>query len=438
MEIVRTTGLGGRRGRARVLQLSQRGAALDRRVLPTAERIVNAVRKDGDKALRAWSAKLDGLDPKTSLAIDLAQMQAALASLPTAMRNALETAAANIRAFAEKQMPRDWDFEPAPGLSVGQRVRPLDSVGCYVPSGRHPLPSTLLMTAIPAQVAGVSRIVAVSPRPAPEVLAAAALLGITEFYRIGGAQAIAALAYGTEPGNPTIRPVDKIVGPGNAYVTAAKKLVAFDASPAVGIDMLAGPTEIVVTSETGSPAEIASDLVAQSEHDPDAVAIFITTSAELARRVAAETKQQARSNPIAALALDRNGVAIVAGTVEESHEITNRLAGEHLTVDSAEDLAWVRHAGSVFIGRWSAQPLGDYVSGPNHTLPTGGQARLRGGLSVHDYLKLITVQQYTPAGVATFGPAAIRIAEAEGLTGHAQAIRIREQARGEQARGVSA
>ncbi len=419
MEIVRTTGLGGRRGRARILALTERGAALDRRVLPTAERIVNAVRKDGDKALRAWSAKLDGLDPKTPIAIDSAQMQAALAALPTAMRTALETAAANIRAFAEKQMPRDWDFEPAPGLSTGQRVRPLDSVGCYVPSGRHPLPSTLLMTAIPAQVAGVQRIVAVSPRPAPEVLAAAAMLGITEFYRIGGAQAVAALAFGTA----AVTRVDKIVGPGNAYVAAAKKLVAFDAG--TGIDMLAGPTEIIVTSEAGTPAEIAADLVAQSEHDPDAVAVFITSKPELARRVVAEARHQARANPIAALSLDRNGIAIIAGSLEEAHQITNQLAGEHLTVDSPEDLAWVRHAGSVFIGRWSPQPMGDYVSGPNHTLPTGGEARLRGGLSVHDYLKLITVQQYTPAGLAALGPAAIRIAEAEGLVGHAEAIRMR-------------
>ncbi len=422
MEIVRTTGLGGRRGRARVEELVSRSATIDSRVLPTAERIVNAVRKDGDKALRAWSAKLDGLDPKAALQIDPAQMSAALAEIPTAMRRALETAAANIRAFAERQMPSEWDFAPIAGLSVGQRVRPLDSVGCYVPSGRHPLPSTLLMTAIPAQVAGVRRIVVISPRPATEVLAAAALLaeqgGATlEFYRIGGAQGVAALAYGTQ----TIPKVDKIVGPGNAYVTAAKKLVAFDAS----IDMLAGPTEIVVTSETGHPREIAADLVAQSEHDPDAVAIFVTTSAELARRVVAEAKQQARGNPIAALSLDRSGVAIVAGSLEESREITNRLAGEHLTVDSAEDLAWVRHAGSVFVGRWSPQPMGDYVSGPNHTLPTGGIARLRGGLSVHDYLKLITVQQYTPEGLAALGPAAIRIAEAEGLTGHAEAVRVR-------------
>ena len=421
MDIVRTTGLGGRRGRARVAKLAERGAALDRRVMPAAQRIVNAVRRDGDKALRAWCAKLDGLDRNVPFAIAPSEMEAALDGLHSSMRRALETAAANIRSFAERQMPADWDLDMAPGLSVGQRVRPLDSVGCYVPSGRHPLPSTLLMTAIPAQVAGVKRIVAVSPRPAPEVLAAAALVGVTEFYRIGGAQAVAALAYGTGSAKDSIRRVDKIVGPGNAYVTAAKKLVAFDAA----IDMLAGPTEIVVTSEHGNPREIAADLVAQSEHDPDTVAVLVTANAELARRVVVEATLQAKANPIAAMALDRNGVSIIAGTVEEAHTITNQLAGEHLTVDSAEDLSWVQNAGSVFIGRWSAQPLGDYVSGPNHTLPTGGEARLRGGLSVHDFLKLVTVQQYTAQGLQALGPAAIRIAEAEGLIGHAAAIRVR-------------
>jgi histidinol dehydrogenase len=417
MEIVRTSGFGGRLGRARIQKLAERSTSLDRRVMPAAERIVQAVRRDGDKALRAWSAKLDGLGRSTPLRVDPAQMQAALAELPGGLHRALAKAAENIRAFAERQMPQDFDCEPMPGLKTGQRVRALDSVGCYVPGGRHPLPSTVLMTAIPAQVAGVKRIVAVSPRPAPEVLAACALVGVTEFYCVGGAQAVAALAYGTD----SIPRVDKIVGPGNAYVTAAKKLVAFDA----GIDMLAGPTEIIVTSETGNPHEIAADLVAQSEHDPDAVAIFITTNAALAKRVAAEAKQQARGNPIAALSLDRNGVVIIASSLEESHAITNRLAGEHLTVDSEADLEWVRNAGSVFIGRWSPQPMGDYVSGPNHTLPTGGEARLRGGLSVYDFLKLITVQQYTEEGLAVLGPAAVRLAQAEGLTGHAAAVLAR-------------
>jgi histidinol dehydrogenase len=419
MELVRTTGLAGRRGRARIAALVDRRQAMDRRVTPAVERILNAVRSHGDRGLRQFAAKFDGLSPTQPLLIPEAELQAALAAIPTSLRQALETAALNIRAFAQRQMPANWDFEPVPGLSVGQRVRPLASVGCYVPSGRHPLPSTLLMTVIPAQVAGVARIVVVSPRPADETLAAAALLEIKEFYRIGGAQSIAALAYGT----PSIPRVDKIVGPGNAYVTAAKKLVSANGDAA--IDMLAGPTEILVTSEHGAPAEIAADLVAQAEHDPESIAIFITATPSLAKQVIAEAKQQARSNPIAALSLARNGVAIVASSIEEARTITNLLAGEHLTVDDPRDLSWVRHAGSVFIGRYSPQPMGDYVSGPNHTLPTGGQARLRGGLSVHDYLKLITVQQYTAEGLATLAPAAITLAEAEGLTGHAHAIRAR-------------
>jgi len=303
------------------------------------------------------------------------------------------------------------------GLSTGQLVRPLSSVGCYVPSGRHPLPSTLLMTTIPAQVAGVQRIVVVSPKPAPETLAAAHMLGITEFYRLGGAHAIAALAYGT----PSVPSVAKIVGPGNLFVTAAKRLVAFDCS----IDMLAGPTEIVVTSELGSPADIASDLVAQAEHDPEALAIFITTRTDLAKEVIAEAARRSRDNPVAREALDRNGLVIIASTVDEAHQITNRLAPEHLTVDAASDLVWVQNAGSVFVGRWSAQPMGDYISGPNHTLPTGGMARVRGGLSVNDFVKLITVQQYTAKGIRFLGKPAALLAEAEGLIGHAEAIRTR-------------
>ena len=300
---------------------------------------------------------------------------------------------------------------------TGQLVRALGSVGCYVPSGRHPLPSTLLMTAIPAQVAGVERIAVVSPKPAQETLAAAHLLGITEFYRLGGAHAVAALAYGTT----SVPHVAKIVGPGSLYVTAAKRLVAFDCA----IDMLAGPTEIVVTSERGNAADIASDLVAQAEHDPEALAIFITTRADLAKEVVAEAKLRSRNNPVAREALDRNGLVIVAASVEEARQITNRLAPEHLTVDSPSDLDWVQNAGSVFVGRWSAQPMGDYISGPNHTLPTGGMARVRGGLSVNDFVKLITVQEYSAQGMRALGPQAVLLAEAEGLTGHAEAIRTR-------------
>jgi len=273
------------------------------------------------------------------------------------------------------------------------------------------------MTAIPAQVAGVKRIVVVSPKPAQETLAAAHHLGIAEFYRLGGAHAVAALAYGTR----SLPRVDKIVWPGNLYVTAAKRLVAFDCA----IDMLAGPTEIIVTSERGNAADIASDLVAQAEHDPAALAIFITTREDLARAVMAETKESSRNNSVARESLKRNGVVIVAGSVQEARDLTNRLAPEHLTVDSPSDLAWVQNAGSVFIGRWSAQPMGDYISGPNHTLPTGGMARVRGGLSVNDFIKLITVQQYTAQGIEKLGPKAALLAEAEGLYGHAEAIRMR-------------
>ncbi|MBB6145650.1 histidinol dehydrogenase [Silvibacterium bohemicum] len=407
--------------RQRIDELIARRSTTYERALPTAKRIVDSVRKGGDRALRRYAAQLDGYSQQTPLRISEAEIQAAWQAASSELKKALATAEKNIRSFAQRQRPKEWDFAPAPGVKTGQRIRPLGAVGCYVPSGRYPLPSTLLMTVIPAQVAGVDRIVVVSPRPAPETLAAAAMLGVTEMYRLGGAQAIAALAYGTE----TVARVDKIVGPGNAFVTAAKKLVAFDCA----IDMLAGPTEIVVTSESGEAAEIAADLVAQAEHDPDALAILVTTQTELARAVIAEVKQRVRSNKIAREAIAPNGVAIVAQSTEEAQTITNALAPEHLTVDSAEDLAWITNAGSVFVGRYSAQPLGDYVSGPNHTLPTSGLARVRGGLSVMDFLKIVTVQEYSVEGLQRLGPAAIALAEAEGLLGHAEAIRVRSTLR---------
>lgn len=417
MKLISTTGRGAKAGQKELEALLARRNATYERAIPAARRIVEGVRKGGDAALRRYAAKFDGNLQSSQLQINPEEMHAALDTLSPTVERALRTAVKNIRAFAERQRPKDWNFAPASGVIVGQRIRPIRNVGCYVPSGRYPLPSTLLMTAIPAQVAGVERIVVASPRPAPETLAAAAMLGITEFYRIGGAHAIAALAYGTK----SIARVDKIVGPGNAFVTAAKKLVAFDCA----IDMLAGPTEIVVTSETGSPDEIASDLVAQAEHDPDALAILITTNAALASAVINSVKQRTRANKVAAEAIARNGVAIVASSLDEARSITNAIAPEHLTVDTMEDLAWVKNAGSVFVGRSSAQPLGDYVSGPNHTLPTCGLARVRGGLSVLDFLKVMTIQEYMPEGLRRLGPAAIALAEAEGLLGHAEAIRTR-------------
>jgi histidinol dehydrogenase len=413
MRLVKT---GGRGSQQLLRELEERASAGTARTMPVVERIVRGVRKGGDAALRRYAAKLDGLKPGQSLAIDPAEIKRAWETTPKRLQSAMKVAAGNIRQFAQAQMPGEWSSTSA-GLTTGQRVRPLAAVGCYVPSGRYPLPSTLLMTVIPAQVAGVERIVVVSAKPAKETLAAAWLLGVKEFYRIGGAQAVAALAYGTK----SILRVDKIVGPGNWYVTAAKKLVAFDCA----IDMLAGPTEIVVTSEVGDPAAIASDLVAQAEHDPDALAILVTTREPLARLVAGEIKRRVKTNAVARAAIERRGVILLARTVEEARELTNRLAPEHLTVDSRKDLNWVRNAGSVFVGRYSPQPMGDYVSGPNHTLPTGGVARVRGGLSVMDFLKIITVQEYTRAGLERLGPPAIALAEAEGLYGHAEAVRTR-------------
>ena len=417
MKLIRTKGRGAQAAAETLAALERRGGAALDAVLPAVKRIVADVRKRGDRALLGYAAEFDGLSGPSALRVTPAEMVAAWKALDPTLCDALRTAAAQIRGFAKRQMPKSWSFAPLRGVKTGQFARPVGSVGCYVPSGRHPLPSTLLMTAIPAQVAGVKRIVVVSPKPAPETLAAAHLLGITEFYRLGGAHAVAALAYGTA----TLPRVDKIVGPGNLYVTAAKRLVAFDCA----IDMLAGPTEIVVTSERGRAVDIASDLVAQAEHDPEALAIFVTTCEELARTVIAETKMRSRENAVAREALRHNGVVIVAGSIAEARTITNRLAAEHLTVDTASDLQWVENAGSVFVGRWSAQPMGDYISGPNHTLPTGGMARVRGGLSVNDFVKLITVQEYTAEGVRKLGPKAALLAEAEGLIGHAEAIRAR-------------
>jgi histidinol dehydrogenase len=295
-------------------------------------------------------------------------------------------------------------------------VRPLESVGCYVPGGRYPLVSTLLMTVIPAQVAGVRNIRVASPKPSVEVLAAAALLGVREFYRVGGAQAVAALAYGTS----SIPRVDKIVGPGNAYVTVAKKLVSFDCA----IDFLAGPTEAVVLSDSGVPEFIAADLVAQAEHDPETLSLLITTSRELARSVRSSAAQLAKGNLIAQKSLQVRGVILIAKSREQARDWANELAPEHITV-AEDDLPFIHNAGSVFVGDYSAQAAGDYASGPNHVLPTSGQARFRGGLSVADFVKVITVQQLSAKGLRGIASAIECLAGAEGLPAHARSIRVR-------------
>lgn len=406
--------LEGRAAARRVAALESRGSQLHK-VEPKVRRIVEGVRGEGDRALRRYAERWDGLKPKQALRLSEREMRAALDSVARGFRQALEKAAANVRRFCEWQAPQEWRREAA-GVAVGQIVRPLDSVGCYVPGGRYPLPSTLLMTVIPAQVAGVRRICVVSPRPRPETLAAAALLGVNEFYRVGGAQAVAALAYGTRS---TPR-VEKIVGPGNVYVTAAKKLVAFHCA----IDMLAGPTEVAIVSHGGDARFIAADLVAQAEHDEAAIAVLITTDRALGRAVVERVKALAAGNRTAQQSLRKNGVVLVAGSRRQALEWANRIAPEHITV-SAEDVAQVTNAGSVFIGDHSPQAVGDYASGPNHVLPTAGAARYRGGLSVLDFVKLIAFQELTASGVRGIAPVVVQLAEAEGLHAHAESVRAR-------------
>ncbi|MGZ4878356.1 MAG: histidinol dehydrogenase [Candidatus Angelobacter sp.] len=408
--------LRGRKAEAFVRVLEQRGAADLARVEKKVSQIVADVRKNGDRALRRYAEQLDGLKSKQPLRVADAELEQAWSTVSEEFKQALKTAAGNIRQYCEWQKPQPWRKALAPGMNVGQVVRPLQSAGCYVPGGRYPLPSTMLMTVIPAQVAGVPQIRVVSPRPAPETMATAHFLGVREFYRIGGAQAVAALAYGTA----TVPKVDKIVGPGNLFVTAAKKLVAFDC----GIDFLAGPTEVVIVSERGDPRFIAADLVAQAEHDPDALAVFITSSTPLAEKVAAAVKLSAANNEIAKVSLKENGAILVAATHEQALEFANRIAAEHITVNE-EDLAQVSNAGSIFIGDYSPQAAGDYASGPNHVLPTGGVAHFRGGLGVHDFVKTISVQQLSRDGLDRIASAVITLAEAEGLTAHAESIRVR-------------
>ena len=416
MKILKTFGETKSSADTAIQQLEQRGAVNTAKVDTTVRTILADIRARGDEALREIATRFDELADQPLL-VTPEEMRDAWDATSEELKTALRLAQANIRLFAERQLPKAWSFRPLDGMEVGQVIRPLGSVGCYVPGGRYPLPSTLLMTTTPAQVAGVERIVVCSPKPAQETLAAAHLAGVNEFYRIGGAQAIAALAYGTE----TIQPVDKIVGPGNLYVTAAKIAVSND----IGIDMPAGPTEIVVTSEYGDPIGIAADLVAQAEHDPEALAILITTNEDLADAVALEVKRQAAGNAIAEESLGAQGFIFITETVAEAQALTNRLAPEHLTVDAGADLRWVKNAGSVFIGHHTPQSMGDYISGPNHVLPTGRNGRVRGGLSVLDFVKIITVQQYTRDALREVGPHTIALAEAEGLKGHAESVRVR-------------
>jgi histidinol dehydrogenase len=398
-----------------VRTLERRGATDLSSVEPTVRRIVNDVRRNGDSALRRYAERLDGLVKREPLRVPEAELQKAWRQITPELQSAIQQAAANIRRYCQWQKPEEWHRE-VNSIRLGQLVRPLESVGCYVPGGRYPLPSTVLMTVIPAQVAGVREIRVVSPQPAPVTMAAAAFLGVTEFYRVGGAQVVAALAYGTK----SIPRVSKIVGPGNRYVTAAKKMVAFDCA----IEFLAGPTEAAIISADGDPAYIASDLVAQAEHDPDALCVFITISRALAKTVAKEVQGRTRTNSIARQSLSKRGAILVMNSLNEAVALSNRIAPEHLTLPAAL-VTGVQHAGSVFLNEFSPQAAGDYISGPNHVLPTGGMARVRGGLSVLDFVRIISCQEVSAKGMRKIGPAAIALAEAEGLRGHSESLRVR-------------
>jgi len=377
--------------------------------------IVANVRRGGDRAVLRYARQLDGLDGPLEIGIDA--MRAAARTVPAATRQALREAAANVRAVARRQVPSGWRTRVARGISVEQRVIALDRVGCYVPGGRYPLPSSLLMTAIPATAAGVGEVIVACPRPEPVVLAAALEAGVSRVFRMGGAHAIAAMAYGTA----SVPRADKIVGPGNRFVAAAKALVASDS----GIDFYAGPTEILIVSARGRASWIAADLIAQAEHDPDARAVLITPRRTLAEQVAREVMRQVPARGPARTSLRRHGGIIVAGSTRECIALANDAAAEHLVVDTEEMARAVRCAGSLFVGSWSAQVAGDYAIGSNHVLPTAGAARVRGGLSAADFVRQITVQRVTRAGLRGMSRTVIELARSEGLEAHARSIEVR-------------
>jgi histidinol dehydrogenase len=403
----------------RILEHGDAGALLARKAqrLHEAERIVAPILEDvrcrGDAALLEYARKFDGFEGASV-------REQPSDSLEPEFERAVETAAANIREYAGWQLPQERFIDYPDGRRLGHIVRPLESMGAYTPAGRYPLPSTLLMNIIPAQVAGVKTTCVACPRPSREILALAQWLGVTHFFCMGGAQAIAALAYGTE----TVPRVDRIVGPGNIYVAAAKKLIAGE----TGIDFIAGPTEIVIIAPEGNPKWIAADMLAQAEHDVDASAILLTTSRRLAQKVAEEIECQLATLSTAAVArpsIDNNGAIVIVDALERAVELSNALAPEHLALHDPSLLASIQNAGSVFLGSMSPEAAGDYASGPNHVLPTSGAARLRGGLSSADFVKVISVQELKPQALAALTPAITTLARAEGLEAHARSVEVR-------------
>lgn len=409
----------------RIVESKAAGRVLQRRAARLAEAentvrpILEAVRTRGDRALVEYARQFDRLQ-RRSVAVPLSEGEAAAKRLSPAFRKALRVSAKNVRVYAKLQLPRPARIEPAPGLKLSQIVRPLESVAAYVPAGRYPLPSTVIMTVVPALAAGVTNVMVATPKPVDEILGAAHVLGATHVFEMGGAQAIAAFAYGTR----TVPKADRIVGPGNIYVAAAKKLLAGE----VGIDFIAGPTEILIIAGDGNPAWLAADMLAQAEHDTDASAILLTTSRTLAGAVAAEIERQLEGLPTAAVArkaIDRNSAIIIVESDDEAVDLSNRFAPEHLSLHDAKLLPGIRHAGSVFLGAGSPEAAGDYASGPNHVLPTSGAARLRGGLSAADYVKVISVQELSLPALRALEPAITTLARAEGLEAHARSVEVR-------------
>jgi histidinol dehydrogenase len=399
-------------------RLAARNRAMDPAVVRQAARIIRDVRRRGDAALAAWTTRLDGYDARAGrFVLSRREITRGWDKTPRDVRAAIRLAIRHVRRVSLAQRPQPFAITVRPGVRIEQRVEPLARVGCYVPGGRYPLPSTVVMTVTPAVVAGVPDITVICPRPHPAVLCAALEAGATTVVRAGGAQAIAALAYGTR----SIARVDKIAGPGNAWVAAAKTLVSGDCA----IDLQAGPSEIVICSDDGRADWIAADLIAQAEHDPDARAILVTTKRTLARDVAAAVARQVPLTGPARRALQGHGAIVVAGSRAAATRIVNRIAPEHLVCDRAADAARFNTAGTIFVGRWSAQASGDYVTGSNHVLPTGCAGRFRGGLSTADFVRIFTVQTVTRAGLQAIAGPAIALARAEGLTAHADSIGIR-------------
>lgn len=415
------------------LLASKREATVD--VADTVSSIIADVRARGDAALLELTAKFDGLQAASmaELAVPRAEIDAALQGLTPALRDSLETAASRIRAFHERQLPQGFDFTDDDGVGLGMRYSPVDAAGLYVPGGKAAYPSSVLMNAIPAEVAGVPRRVIVVPAPqgyvSPMVLAAAGIAGVDEIWRVGGAQAVAALAYGTA----SIRPVDKIVGPGNAFVAAAKRQVY----GAVGIDSIAGPSEILVIADADNdPAWIAADLLSQAEHDEAAQAILITDDAGFADAVEAAVATTLKTLERAAVAgqsWQDNGAIITVGSMQEMPELANRIAAEHLELAVAEPRRWldeISHAGAVFLGRYTPEAIGDYVAGPNHVLPTARTSKFSSGLGVADFMKRTTTVECDAGSFARIAPAGVELANAEGLGAHALSMTIRMNSRG--------